>query len=173
MGTPEKPLVVPDSIEPYLGYKSLHVNGNELHSMAYLMVWPHGSRAEAFCGAGGNHECPGLLCPCGIYAANVGEAWRYFDPGSRVIVEVALWGRVTMGTTGARGQFAYPQKIVAAALPDRVIQGLAEAYQIPIEMLVESDPSLIRAWSEIETRQAFRKALTQARVEQLLRFSED
>lgn len=131
-------MVVPDTIEPYTGYKCLRVlPDGRLCSLAFVFEWPTLARAEAFCGRYKAHSVPARMCGCGIYAAPPDQAAGYFHPDGRVMVEVALWGEVMLATRGARGQYAYPQRIVAYALPKRLVKRVARAYQIPIEPLVE------------------------------------
>jgi hypothetical protein len=55
-------------------------------------------------------------------------------PGEKVLVELAMWGKVIPGTTGMRGQFAYPQKIHGSS---EAAREAAKAYGVP---LVEKDP---------------------------------
>lgn len=61
-----------------------------------------------------NHESPDEDCSCGIYVVNnQGECNAYNYSHTRmVLIEVALWGKVVVGEGGARGQFAYPRRIV-------------------------------------------------------------
>lgn len=52
------------------------------------------------------HEPVTNECTCGIYAVSAPKLCAaYYRPG-KVLVEVALWGRVIVGDKGARGQYA-------------------------------------------------------------------
>jgi len=100
-----------------------------------------------------NHNPVEESCHCGIYAVDTPEGcaeygptnvtpqglWFTFDPyaslpGKRILVELAVWGKVIPGTTGMRGQFAYPQKIHGSS---DAAKAAAEAYGVA---LVEKEP---------------------------------
>ena len=134
--SPSEP-IIPDSIEPYIGYKALQVSAysNLLHSPAFPFVWPAGHKAVASCFQfpPTHSDAPHRDCCCGFYVANA--VWRrrvsmYLHVGEGVVVRVALWGRTIVASKGARGQFAYPQEIVAWTCHDSKIQAVAENYCI-------------------------------------------
>lgn len=187
-------LVVPDSIEPYVGYKSLAVirGGTLLCSPQQMsFVWKPQQRAEATCqvplsyhwtlvpedaeihwpevgttsftavssstqfffsftapvtdapeGQAWSwepmtHKVADQRCSCGIYAVDRPQEGLYgYIADSHVIAKVALWGTVTRGNKGARGQYAYPQEIVGWTTKHH--EKIAEIYGIP----VNPDPSL-------------------------------
>jgi len=109
------------------------------------MKWPQGEKATATCMRGRVHDAPAPNCGCGIYAAHIEEASRYYAP-DRVMIQVALWGTTHIHWTGARGQFAYPQKILV--YPDkptnhRMARLVAELYGIPVS-IETPDPVAIR-----------------------------
>lgn len=178
--------LIPDSIEPYQGYKALQMVEKHLVSPSQFARWPKKAPLEAECKAqtrqqpfqwtlveapeGWNDmfwvphrflaegstttfswppsdppegftwipaEVPHDLakCQCGIYVVDsVSQTQPYLNGYDRVIVQVALWGQVVKGNKGARGQFAYPQKIYAA---DQQLEAreIAFDYDIPIEIV--------------------------------------
>lgn len=84
------------------------------------------------------HHIAGEHCQCGIYVVSeVEDAWRYFGE-HHVFVKVALWGRVTIGTRGARGEFAYPQEIISSTVTNSLTKKIAEEYSIPILDVVQN-----------------------------------
>lgn len=175
-------MIVPDSIDPYIGYKALRIDAQGLlASPTYQVGWPPGTRMEATCHMQGwnwtlaegtppptMHYGPPLTpyhhgydpryyqttsfnstrgsvifpgpkpdfeppegtywdwqmiehtpanehCTCGIYAvSNVALTAGYLQPDC-VICEITMWGQVTIGVQGARGQYAYPTKIYVPA----------------------------------------------------------
>ena len=135
--SPSEP-IIPDSIEPYIGYKALRVSefDNRLYSPAFPYSWPAGHKASALCfqfPLPHLADAPQHDCWCGFYAASA--IWRrrvemYLHAEQGVIVRVALWGRTIVAEKGARGQFAYPQEIVAWTCHNEKIQAVAENYGI-------------------------------------------
>lgn len=183
-------MILPDSIEPYIGYKALNISKNGiLHSPSYQVAWPVGQRLEANCPSPYIHWTPvpapvtgipepladgdefvELLdtaacyppppygeppielpwgwawatmplvhvpadewCSCGIYAVKEKQAaFGYLGPRG-LIVQVALWGQVTIGAHGARGQYAYPVKMWAPKEHFGIAHEVAERYGIPVE----------------------------------------
>lgn len=195
--------VIPDSIEPYLGYKALVYNPSlglleSPHYNYHGGTWFPGERLSARCpypdhfrweavkhepkpfnaetltdpfltgigvmgmgtGATGPsapiepprkpktilpsgwewswepqpHEIASEFCYCGIYVANSILKAREYLHGKGVIVEVALWGTVTKHGRGARGQYAYPQRIVSHNLKPHQAEQIAEQYQIKLDV---------------------------------------
>jgi len=130
--------IIPDSIEPFIGYKALstyHSNGL-LYSPVYGFEWPLKEKAVAHC-VGDLHKetSPAEACRCGFYAVSSPHAHSLtmlLDPFESVIVEVALWGKTILHTGGARGEFAYPQKIVAWNCPDTCAHDVAKNYGIKL-----------------------------------------
>lgn len=192
---PEAP-VIPDSIEPYLGYKALNVFEAGLASPSYHCFWPVGSRLEARCTTGVSqwswvpkegeprsmeeqtyefggtrfmtvssssarvgtyrtptkpnnplppgwnwswepltHDSPAEDCHCGIYVAKKPEKCLQYLGASGVIAEIALWGKVIPAHDGARGQYAYPQKILTPKALMRHVEPVALLYGLKIDVL--------------------------------------
>lgn len=179
-------VIVPDTIEPYYGYKALAMVDRHLVSPSQPARWPKKAPLEAECKATSNQprfqwkmvaspegwesnfwvparfltegatttfswppadppdgftwipeEAPHDLskCQCGIYAVDsVSQTQSYLQGNDRVIVYVALWGQVVKGNKGARGQFAYPQKIYAAE-QQHAAREIAFEYDVPIEIV--------------------------------------
>lgn len=87
------------------------------------------------------HEI-GEGCSCGIYVVDEPrDAMNYLDRNYGCMVEVALWGKVVPGSNGARGQYAYPQRILSprALVPE--VRQVSLNYGIAILVLdpVESE----------------------------------
>ena len=84
-------------------------------------------------------------CTCGIYVLDdpyhcqgYADHWK-----TNVLAEVALWGRVIKAERGARGQYAYPQKLIGLSYYEQMISEMAARYQIPYETVwSDSDPKL-------------------------------
>jgi hypothetical protein len=119
--------LVPDLIEPVIGYREWVVIGEELLSPLARMRWDAGPmRAECLARcrrAGGlwrqpsphHGPAPDSDCVCGIYALFTPHDRRGRDPLALVRGAVVLWGRIEVhATAGMRAEFA---RIVALALP--------------------------------------------------------
>lgn len=81
---------------------------------------------------------PDESCTCGFYVTSDEEGCASYAGSGCVLVEVALWGTVVRGEKGARGQFAYPQRIIATDKTKAVAEKAGELYGIPVD-LAESD----------------------------------
>ncbi len=178
-------LIIPDTIEPWLGYKALRMHEGHLCSPSQYAKWPKREPLEAACTLGKRNDFrwklteapPGwegmfwvssafltegatttfswppneppegftwipeltphnlAKCQCGIYAVDQPtQAHSYMTAPDRVLVEVALWGQVVLGDRGARGQYAYPQRMYAAEQQTGAAE-LAYEYDIPIEIV--------------------------------------
>lgn len=179
-------VIIPDSIEPYYGYKALKMVGTDLVSPSQPTTWPKKAPLEAACNAintqprfrwklvaapegwEGQFWVPAHFltegstttfawppndppegftwrpepaphdiskCTCGIYAVDsVVQTRQYLEGTDRVIVYVAIWGQIIRGAKGARGQYAYPQKIYAAE-QQTAARRIAYEYDIPIEIV--------------------------------------
>lgn len=189
-------LVIPDSIEPYIGYKALRITpGGLLTSPQQIhFIWPAGERVEAECGRGDyrwikregampsfptvdeqiqmhsyqisssgaatskspfaeviirpprpegdvpegfhwswewfTHPAGWDTCSCGIYVVKDCRATFTYCGIDTVVCEIALWGNVTLGNKGARGQYAYPQKMYVPQHLSDVAPMVAETYGI-------------------------------------------
>ncbi len=192
--------VIPDSIEPYIGYKALNMGANDgwLSSPQQAVVWPPGKRLEASCTRGLSqwswvpvegeprstddttvvssssgvmyatsaattsmitsvrpvqpprkpnnplppgwnwswepltHDVPAEDCSCGIYVVDHPEGCQGYISSRSVLVEVALWGTVIIGERGARGQYAYPQRLIASKRHAVYFRPSSELYGIPV-----------------------------------------
>lgn len=176
---------VPDSIEPYIGWKALRLNGDgTLSSPQVRSRWPVGERLEATCQHGDaitwkwvevpddeaeslieedmtftfgslppmppkrpregytwfpravhvEHEVVDKDCSCGIYAVNHPlHCFGYLDNHS-VLAQVAIWGKTVIATHGVRGQYAYPQKLVAPGSVAEQAALAGELYGVPVEI---------------------------------------
>ncbi len=183
--------VVPDSIEPYVGYKYLQISQDgSLVSPQGSSGWPVGERFEATCGAAAppkwhavaphphvvtksaypqyhsmnqpltyvagppmpeiqlpaglvwsweqhrhTHIAPDEHCGCGIYVASTTEGCAGYARPGKVLVQVALWGKVIRGDDGARGQYAYPLRIVAGEVEREWAQKAGEKYGVPLSIV--------------------------------------
>lgn len=107
-------MIVPDTIEPVVGWKGLALRPArcQLRSKfgGWEPVWPHKQQHEAGCSGG--HTAPGKDCTCGFYIArNYRTAMEYAEPGG-ALVEVYGWGKTVEHQVGWRVQYAYPKRIV-------------------------------------------------------------
>jgi hypothetical protein len=183
-------VIVPDSIEPYYGYKALRMSGGTLVSPSQPVVWPKKEPLKSECKVPGGSAQPPFnwklvpapegwdgsrfwvsshflaegsttffawpskeppeghtwipepaphdigKCKCGIYAVDhAKDTSGYMQGGDRVIVEVALWGQVVIANNGARGQYAYPQKLFAAEQQAQQAAEIGNDYGIPVEIV--------------------------------------
>jgi hypothetical protein len=148
--------LVPDLIEPIIGYREWVIIGEELLSPLARMRWDAGPmRAEclALCRRAGvlsrrlsPRHCPApdSDCVCGIYALFAPHDRRGRDPLALVRGAVVLWGRIEVHAgAGMRAEFA---RIVALALPSppsrpgpvlRVAQ-LLGVEAVPVEQLTQA-----------------------------------
>jgi hypothetical protein len=148
--------LVPDLIEPIIGYREWVIIGEELLSPLARMRWDAGPmRAEclALCRRAGGlwrrpspHHVPApdSDCVCGIYALFAPHDRRGRDPLALVRGAVVLWGRIEVHAgAGMRAEFA---RIVALALPSppsrpgpvlRVAQ-LLGVEAVPVEQLTQA-----------------------------------
>lgn len=112
--------------------------------------WPRRQRMEASCPKG-DHTAPVLDCSCGIYAVkNPKGCVQYISHertdrhGNAVIMAVLgtvkLWGRVTQGSTGHRGQYAYPDTIILPQMLEPIAGWIVDGYGCSVEMDPEYDP---------------------------------
>ena len=132
--------VVPDSIEPVLGWKGWTLTGMcRLRSPSFVTAWIPGSPLKADCGqAVPCQETPGERCRCGIYIA--GSAYKAAGYGY-ILGKVYGWGKTVVHETGWRVEHAYPSELfVPAALMDsgEVFRELGE-YGVPVIPLDDYD----------------------------------
>lgn len=183
-------MIVPDSIEPYYGYKALRMLDGHLMSPSKTAKWPVKEKLVSRCQRTGGPNQPSFEwklvpqpegfpksrfwvssnflaegtttffawpskeppeghtwipepvehelgpCECGVYVVDhAKDTSSYMQGKDRVIVEIALWGQVVVAGKGARGQYAYPQKIYAAAQQAQQAAEIADTYGIPIEVV--------------------------------------
>ncbi len=136
-------LVIPDLIEPVLGYRSwtvrIHPSGEpRLCSPYRRTVWAPGTPEQAHCSSrivatavgfrqigppDGPHTAPGDGCTCGVHAWRLEDAALADAAGAKglraVTGDVALWGVVLRHERGWRAERAYPSALrVHAATTD-------------------------------------------------------
>jgi hypothetical protein len=98
--------------------------------------WPPNDPPEGYTWIPEEEEHSLGPCQCGIYVVDsVTELQHYMHGPDRVIVYVALWGQVVPGSKGARGQFAYPQRIFAAEQQHDMAVKVGKEYDIPVEVV--------------------------------------
>jgi hypothetical protein len=188
--------VIPDSIEPYKGYKALDLlDDGRLCSPSQNTIWPARARLEAHCTRGLSewqwvpkegeprsmdatsstlptlayssgivststvlvrtaeprpkpnnplppgwawswepltHDAPQEGCYCGIYVVDNPDDCLHYVNSNSVLVEVALWGLTITAHRGARGQYAYPQRIIVAHQHYKFLRETSLLYGIPV-----------------------------------------
>lgn len=181
-------LVIPDSIQPYTGWKALRMEDGHLVSPQQYARWPKKQPLKAECrNAASQHhfeweqvdapegwedefwiparflreganttfswppepapkgktwipkDLPHQMngCQCGIYVVDTPDQCSWYLNGhtDRVLCSIAVWGQTVTGDKGARGEYAYPQKIMAAEQQAHQARPIAEAYGIEIEVV--------------------------------------
>jgi hypothetical protein len=127
--------IVPDLIEPLIGYRQWRLRDDALWSPYFDMPWQRGVNT-ARCAAPGApaHGAPAHACTCGIHAfyrpcPRLASATADFVAGA-----IVVWGAVEMHPTGLRAQHAM---VVALALPlasrakRRRVQEAARTLEVP------------------------------------------
>jgi len=81
-------------------------------------------------------------CACGIYVVDSSKEAAGYAHYGRLLVKVALWGKVIVGDKGARGQFAYPLEIVGSSHDNdrKIMEGVGIAYGVPFPGYVKPTP---------------------------------
>jgi hypothetical protein len=132
-------VVIPDLIEPFLGWRCW---GVELRrGVAWLVShgdveWPHTGPLLAECHARGEHPPPAKGCSCGIYAlADVEIPYYSYDGDYQVFGKVALYGRVVKGTRGYRAEKARPLELCVAHKDFALAKPLRRAYDVPVRLV--------------------------------------
>lgn len=119
------------------------INGTVWPHKAPLKADHHGNRGQH-----GDEGCPDWHCNCGIYTVKTlvqAQQWAKNTSGHgamQVVGKVVCWGRVLVFETGAKAQYAYPQKLFISPSacesrevnPDLIANELAAQYGIPVEV---------------------------------------
>jgi hypothetical protein len=146
-------MVVPDLIEPIIGWRAWYLGGGQDGLSLFSVVhhhdrWPAGFAFEAGCAH--DHEAPDDACECGIYASAEPEGALAYVPlraqmvpararANTILGRVALWGKVRQGPDGLRGQYAYPEHLYLPACfaldPELTAEHLAALYDVPAEVV--------------------------------------
>lgn len=130
--------VIPDAIDPVIGWRAWRVTGPLLVSMNDT-PWTPGVALTAECRSTA-HTPPDPRCSCGLYAAKSadhlrGMGYNRYDGDDFVAVgEVMLWGGVIEGTQGWRAQFGYPRRLYVPFEAWRLVAGLREQYGVPVKL---------------------------------------
>lgn len=139
--------LVPDGIDPVVGWRSWRYTGKHLHSLIRSCGWRHRQRLEANCRPvryhntpfdwakePHRHNSPHEPCMCGIYALKDEEFARTYMTGptrhTRVHGQVYLWGKTIEGKDGWRAQYAYPKSLVAPN--EQIALALSDGYGVPV-----------------------------------------
>jgi hypothetical protein len=139
---------VPDSIEPIIGWRAWRIEwvGDELRLMSVTgsVLWPRGW----FVATCVRHErsdkhqrnIPVETCSCGIYAARdrshlLRMGYNHYvdldDP--TILGQVALAGKVIVGTKGYRASHARPVCLYVPHSKWRLAKPLYDVYEVPID----------------------------------------
>lgn len=137
MSTDEPPdVLVPDLIEPVIGYRQWRLAGEGLRSIGCDEMW-RGPTLVARCGVAGHprEPAPVSACTCGVHAWYA-PCPRAASAPTREYVSgaVVLWGAIELHQSGMRAQHC---RIVALELPvsrwgkrDRLV-AVAERFGVP------------------------------------------
>lgn len=81
------------------------------------------------------HRLEGCTSKCGIYVVSTPKQCDPYMNSDElmVLVQVALWGEVVRGDKGARGQFAYPLRLVAPMEDGELVTQAAQEYGVPCD----------------------------------------
>lgn len=168
MGAAIDQIVVPDSIEPLIGWRAWRVDRfGSLLSRTCEVAWPGGSKLVASCNASGGHDTPQVNCSCGIYSVKTLEgAIRYVSDGNWGSSDVAIgkikvWGRVVQATKGYRSEFAYPIEVYLlrptgkdndlAPGDARIAERIQRRYDVPAIASLDLDDLIDMTLEEGET----------------------
>jgi hypothetical protein len=82
------------------------------------------------------HRSPEEQCRCGVYVVkDPFRALRYMRGPAFIMAEVALWGKVIPADEGARGEFAYPIRLLAPHDAVDACRPTSLRYGIPVLVL--------------------------------------
>lgn len=83
------------------------------------------------------HQLDKCKGPCGIYVVDTPQQCESYlrnnhwsTQGRRILASIALWGQVVIAEKGARGQYAYPIRLVGPQEWEEEIANAAMAYGI-------------------------------------------
>jgi hypothetical protein len=122
----------------------------KLYSASENFYWAPRVKAAAECRKGckdpdptSDRHVPGTHCSCGFYSAKSLEHLRsmgyhtYDENGSntRVVGQLANWGRVIEGGQGWRSEYAYPALLFIPFEAWRLAIPLQRAYGVPVKLL--------------------------------------
>lgn len=105
-------VVVPDGIEPIIGWRGWRLGVGRLWSTGVHppALYEPGVALRAVCRRSAGHAAPAEGCRCGIYAvAEPGLIPAAL--GMVAIGTVKLWGKVVPGEYGWRAEYAYPDHL--------------------------------------------------------------
>jgi len=109
------------------GFQNKYVQPKPTTSLPYGQDW-------SFEPYGQCETSPQEHCSCGIYVASTPEECLGYFPGvDGVLVEVAVWGETIIGQYGARGQYAYPQRVLSVKDWESAAL-ITDTYGIPVEL---------------------------------------
>lgn len=131
--------LVPDTLEPAVGWRAWDVYGFLLCSVTSRMRWMPRQKLVARCSSNPAHDAPKEGCACGIYAAYSRahlEAQRYHNyrhiEQPAVIGEVYLYGRLEECERGWKAQYAYPKRLIVPTRAYERVEGLRRLYGVEV-----------------------------------------
>lgn len=167
-------MVIPDEVEPTIGWRAWTYTAAGLVSPQRGTPWPARQHIEAEClfdrlvmpfasapglvlatkalhdeghEADTPHAAPMETCNCGIHATAIPAAAQSYATGLEIVGTVKLWGRVVEGEWGWRAQYAYPNRLWLIAPSERAGTGVLDklAGQISDEYGVPVEVSTLSA----------------------------
>lgn len=145
----EHKYIVPDVVEPIVGYRAWRIENDVLCSTTYRHnIWLPGKTLKAKCSYDSTennkrctlqhslHHPPHKGGLCGFYAYNEPE-WNIIKLKvggcySLALGEVELWGKIIEHEVGYRGQYARVKRVIKMAQADgtNLFQQISERYNI-------------------------------------------
>lgn len=143
----ENEIIVPDAIEPMVGYRAWrlsrfkisHPDRGErtyygLMSVVRTTVWPPCETMQAVCHH--DHRPAAKGCSCGLYAkSDYFDMLMYAVPYGKPMVygRVKLYGQVTPGSVGFRAELGDIDALYdSSKVSRRVLEQIAKLYDVPI-----------------------------------------
>lgn len=137
-------MVIPDEVEPTIGWRAWTYTAQGLVSPQQGTAWPPREAVTAECQAvclmipmpteptAASHPAPDMMCNCGIHASVLAEHAIGYTVGMQIIGTVKLWGRVVDCEWGWRGQYAYPAELWLIAPSERadVVRPIADQISV-------------------------------------------